>query len=148
VETLDLVREHTILSVVVGSRAYGLETSAGDVDRRGVFVAPTELFWHLDKPPTHLDGPLPEQFSREVERFCSLALAANPTVLECLWSPLVEKITPIGEELRALRPAFLSRRAHQTFLRYAERQFQRSSSGGEAGQVKWKHIMHLLRLLI
>lgn len=147
----DLVKEHTILSVVVGSRAYGLETSASDVDRRGVFAAPTELFWRLDKPPTHLDGPLPEQFSWEVERFCSLALEANPTVLECLWSPLVEETTPMGEELRALRPAFLSRRAHRTFLRYAERQFQRSSpSSGEtgAGAVKWKHIMHLLRLLI
>lgn len=141
------MEEHTILSVVVGSRAYGLDTADSDTDRRGVFVAPTELFWRLDKPPAHLDGPLPEQFSWEVERFCSLALEANPTVLECLWSPLVEKTTGTGEELRALRPAFLSRKAHRTFLRYAERQFQRSSSRGSEG-VRWKHIMHLLRLLL
>ncbi len=141
------MEQHTILSVVVGSRAYGLDTAESDVDRRGVFVAPTELFWRLDKPPTHLDGPLPEQFSWEVERFCTLALEANPTVLECLWSPLVERITDTGAELRALGPAFLSRKAHRTFLRYAERQFQRASRDGD-GQVKWKHIMHLLRLLI
>ena len=141
------MEEHTILSVVTGSRAYGLDTADSDVDRRGVFVAPTELFWRLDKPPTHLDGPLPEQFSWEVERFCGLALAANPTVLECLWSPLVEKTTEEGAELRALSPAFLSRKAHQTFLHYAERQFQRATPA-DGGPVKWKHVMHLLRLLI
>src|SRR5882672_10373778 len=83
----DLIADHTILSVVVGSRAYGLATAASDTDRRGVFVAPTPLFWRFEKPPTHLDGPAPEQFSWEFERFCALALAANPTVLECLWSP-------------------------------------------------------------
>jgi predicted nucleotidyltransferase len=79
----------TVLSVVSGSRAYGLDTDGSDVDRRGVFVAPTPDFWRLDKPPTHVEGPLPEQLSWEVERFCLLALAANPTVLECLWSPIV-----------------------------------------------------------
>ncbi|WP_278247251.1 DNA polymerase beta superfamily protein [Thermostaphylospora chromogena] len=47
----------------MGSRAYGLATDASDVDRRGVFVAPTEAFWRLSKPPTHVEGPLPEQFS-------------------------------------------------------------------------------------
>lgn len=141
----DLVRDHTILSVVVGSQAYGLSTEASDIDRRGVFVAPTPLFWRFEKPPTHLDGPLPEQFSWEVERFCYLALDANPTVLECLFSPLVEKIDDTGRALLDVRPAFLSRHAHRTFLRYADRQFQRASTGDK---IKWKHIMHLLRLLI
>ncbi|WP_449063610.1 DNA polymerase beta superfamily protein [Planomonospora algeriensis] len=37
--------------VVVGSRAYGLETEESDADRRGVFAAPVPLFWRLDKPP-------------------------------------------------------------------------------------------------
>ena len=50
-------REHTILAVVVGSRAYGLAGPDSDHDRRGVYAAPTALFWRLDKPPTHLDGP-------------------------------------------------------------------------------------------
>jgi hypothetical protein len=53
-----------------------------DHDRRGVYAAPTRLFWRLAKPPTHLDGPLPEQFSWEAERFCDLARQGNPTVLE------------------------------------------------------------------
>ncbi|WP_240196837.1 DNA polymerase beta superfamily protein [Nonomuraea lactucae] len=133
-----------ILSVVVGSRAYGLDTEGSDTDRRGVFVAPTEGFWRLDKPPTHRNGPLPEQFSWEVERFCVLALAANPTVLECLWSPLVEVVTPDGERLRALRGAFLSRRAHETFAGYADAQFRRLDPAAP----KWKQAMHMIRLLL
>ncbi|WP_254716441.1 nucleotidyltransferase domain-containing protein [Actinomadura sp. WMMB 499] len=145
---LRLVRDHTILSVVTGSRAYGLATGGSDVDRRGVFAAPAPLYWRFDKPPTHLDGPLPEQFSWELERFCELALAANPTVLECLWSPLVERVTPIGEELLAVRASFLSRRAHRTFLRYADSQFRKLQDDlRKSGEPNWKHVMHMLRLL-
>jgi uncharacterized protein len=138
------VSDDVIFSVVVGSRAYGLDTAASDTDRRGVFVAPTEAFWRLDKPPTHRDGPLPEQFSWEVERFCVLALEANPTVLECLWSPLVEVITPAGERLRDLRGAFLSQRAHRSFTGYAEAQFRRL----DPERPKWKQAMHMIRLLL
>ncbi|MFI7640067.1 DNA polymerase beta superfamily protein [Nonomuraea sp. NPDC049400] len=133
-----------ILTVVMGSRAYGLETDASDTDRRGVFVAPTAAFWRLEKPATHRDGPLPEQFSWEVERFCVLALEANPTVLECLWSPLVEVITPAGQRLRDLRRAFLSERARQTFAGYAESQFRRLDPAAP----KWKQAMHMVRLLL
>ncbi len=133
-----------ILSVVVGSRAYGLDIATSDIDRRGVFVTPTEDFWRLDKPPTHRDRPLPEQFSWEVERFCRLALEANPTVLECLWSPLVEVCAPEGRRLRELRGAFLSRRAHRTFIGYADAQFRRLDPAAPA----WKSAMHLIRLLL
>ncbi|MEU8147793.1 nucleotidyltransferase domain-containing protein [Nonomuraea sp. NPDC048901] len=136
--------EDLILSVVVGSRAYGLDTAESDTDRRGVFVVPTEAFWRLDKPVTHRDGPLPEQFSWEVERFCGLALDANPTVLECLWSPLTEVLTPEGGRLRDLRGAFLSRRAHESFTRYADAQFRRLDPAAP----KWKQAMHLIRLLL
>ncbi|MET7338442.1 nucleotidyltransferase domain-containing protein [Nonomuraea sp. NPDC005650] len=133
-----------ILTVVMGSRAYGLETDASDTDRRGVFVAPTAAFWRLEKPATHRDGPLPEQFSWEVERFCVLALEANPTALECLWSPMVEVITPAGRRLRELRGAFLSERARQTFAGYADSQFRRLDPAAP----KWKQAMHMIRLLL
>lgn len=142
------VTEHGILSVVVGSRAYGLAGPASDTDRRGVFVAPTRLFWGLDKPPTHVDGPAEEQFSWEVERLCTLALTANPTVLECLWSPLVELCTPTGERLLAVRGAFLSSRAAETYGRYAADQFAKLRAHRErTGEVRWKQAMHMLRLL-
>ncbi|SFD27735.1 nucleotidyltransferase domain-containing protein [Streptomyces aidingensis] len=144
-----LVARHTLLSVIAGSRAHGLATDGSDTDRRGVYAAPPEAFWRFGKPPDSVEGPLPEQLSWEVERFCKLCLAANPTALEVLHSPLVERRTPLGEELRALAPAFLSRHAYRTFGRYAQRQADRARARRQAdGEVRWKQPMHLLRLLL
>jgi predicted nucleotidyltransferase len=130
-----------ILEAVIGSHAYGLATAESDVDRRGVFVAPTESFWRLEKPPTSVEGPEPEQLSWEVEHFCKLGLKSNPTVLETLVSPLVEIITPMGEELRALLPAFLSQYAVRAYTRATEMQLSRSGRN-----LKPKQLMHVVRL--
>lgn len=145
---LDLVRDHTVYACVMGSRAFGLATDGSDTDRRGVFLAPTPLFWHFEKPPTHVDGPAQEQFSWELERFCELALRANPNILECLHSPLVEQLTDTGRELLALREAFLSRQVHTTFVGYALGQHKKLEADVRLhGAPRWKHAMHLLRLL-
>ncbi|WP_344630378.1 nucleotidyltransferase domain-containing protein [Streptomyces glaucosporus] len=145
----DLVRDHTVYACVMGSRAFGLATADSDTDRRGVYAAPTPLFWRLDKPPTHVDGPAEEQFSWELERFCELGLRANPTILECLHSPLVEYADATGEELLALRGAFLSRQAHRTFVKYAEGQYDRLEARlHDRGGPRWKQAMHLVRLLL
>ncbi|MGA4867440.1 nucleotidyltransferase domain-containing protein [Streptomyces lavendulocolor] len=144
----ELVRDHTIYSCVMGSRAFGLATDDSDTDRRGVFLAPTALQWRFDKPPTHVEGPAQEQFSWELERFCELALRANPNILECLHSPLVEHVDDTGRELLALRRAFLSREAHRTFVRYAAGQRKKLDADVRLhGAPRWKHAMHLLRLL-
>ncbi|MFF4714774.1 DNA polymerase beta superfamily protein [Streptomyces eurythermus] len=145
----DLVRDHTVYACVMGSRAFGLATDASDTDRRGVFLAPTPLFWRFDKPPTHVEGPGEERFSWELERFCELALRGNPNILECLHSPLVEHVDDTGRELLSLRGAFLSRQVHDTFTRYALGQRKRLDADVRAtGAPRWKHAMHLLRLLI
>ncbi|MFF4044249.1 DNA polymerase beta superfamily protein [Streptomyces sp. NPDC001816] len=145
----DLVRDHTIYACVMGSRAFGLATDTSDTDRRGVFLAPTPLFWRFEKPPTHVEGPDEEQFSWELERFCELALRGNPNILECLHSPLVEHVDDTGRELLALRGAFLSRRAHDTFTRYALGQRRKLDADVRTtGAPRWKHAMHLLRLLM
>ncbi|MER6914718.1 nucleotidyltransferase domain-containing protein [Streptomyces sp. NPDC000594] len=145
----ELVRDHTIYSCVMGSRAFGLATGRSDTDRRGVFVAPTPLYWRFEKPPTHVEGPAEEQFSWELERFCELALRANPNILECLYSPLVERADATGRELLELRGAFLSRQVHTTFVRYALSQRRRLDTRlRERGEPNWKHAVHMLRLLI
>jgi predicted nucleotidyltransferase len=78
-----------------------------------------------------------------------MALRANPNILECLYSPLVEKVTPLGEELLALRKQFLSQMIFQTFNGYAMSQFRKMETDlRNQGQVKLKHAMHLLRLLL
>ncbi|MFJ9819733.1 DNA polymerase beta superfamily protein [Streptomyces sp. NPDC101151] len=145
----DLVRDHTIYACVMGSRAFGLATDTSDTDRRGVFLAPTPLFWRFEKPPTHVEGPGEERFSWELERFCELALRGNPNILECLHSPLVEQVDDTGRELLALRGAFLSRRVYDTFTRYALGQRRKLDADVRTtGAPRWKHAMHLLRLLM
>ncbi|MFI5843591.1 DNA polymerase beta superfamily protein [Catenuloplanes sp. NPDC051500] len=143
------VTDHTIYAAVVGSRAFGLETADSDTDVRGVYAAPAEAFWSLRKPPPHVDGPEPEQFSWEVERFCELALKANPNLLEVLHSPLARTVTPLGEELLELRGAFLSQLVYQTYSGYALSQFKKIEADlRRDGEPRWKHVMHLLRLLL
>src|SRR5205823_6203628 len=99
----------------------------------------------------------PEQFEDnvgqsclwELQKFLTMALKANPNILECLYSPLVEKATPLGEELLALRDAFLSQMIFQTFNGYAMSQFKKIEQDlRNSGEIKWKHAMHLLRLLL
>jgi len=146
---IEFVGRRTVFAVVVGSRAYGLDGPDSDHDRRGVYVAPTRAFWRLDKPPTHVDGPAAEQFSWEFERFCVLALQGNPTVLEVLWSPLIEVITADGEGLLASRRAFLSRRVAQTYGNYARDQLERVAARRErTGETNHKQAMHMIRLLV
>ncbi|MFE0583442.1 DNA polymerase beta superfamily protein [Streptomyces sp. NPDC058874] len=148
-DDLTLVRDHTIYRCVMGSRAFGLATETSDTDRRGVYLAPTPLFWRFEKPPTHVEGPREEEFSWELERFCELGLRANPNILECLHSPLVEHVDPVGRELLALRGAFLSRRVHTSFSRYAASQHGKLLADVRLhGAPRWKHAMHLLRLLL
>ncbi|MFF7355576.1 MULTISPECIES: nucleotidyltransferase domain-containing protein [Streptomyces] len=144
-----LVRDHTVYACVMGSRAFGLATDTSDTDRRGVFLAPTFLYWRFEKPPTHVEGPGEEQFSWELERFCELALRGNPNILECLHSPLVERMDDTGRELLSLRDAFLSRQVYGTFTRYALGQRRKLDADVRTtGAPRWKHAMHLLRLLM
>ncbi|MFY4719642.1 DNA polymerase beta superfamily protein [Streptomyces sp. LaBMicrA B280] len=144
----DLVRDHTIYACVMGSRAFGLATDASDTDRRGVYLAPTALFWRFEKPPAHVEGPGEEQFSWELERFCELALRGNPNILECLHSPLVDHLDDTGRELLSLRGAFLSAKVYDTFTRYALGQRRKLDADVRTtGAPRWKHAMHLLRLL-
>jgi uncharacterized protein len=144
-----LVERRTIYAAVVGSRAFGLATDGSDTDTRGVYVAPTDAYWSIAKPPRHVEGPRPEQFSWEVERFCELALKANPNLLEVLHSPLVTVRTPLGEELLNLRAAFLSQLAYQTYNGYVLSQFKKLEADlRHRGAPRWKHAMHLLRLLL
>jgi predicted nucleotidyltransferase len=142
------VTHDVIYACVVGSRAYGLAGPDSDTDRRGVFLAPAEAFWRLGPVPTHRDGPRAEELHWELARCLSLALAANPTVLEVLWSPLVTAVTDVGRGLLSVRDSLLSRRVAETYGRYATDQFAKlSAARARTGDVRWKQAMHMLRLL-
>jgi uncharacterized protein len=138
-----------IFRCVVGSRAYGLDTDESDTDRRGIYLAPAELQWSLFGAPEQFEDNATQSCYWELQKFIIMALRANPNILECLYSPMVEKVTPQGAELLALRDAFLSQMIFQTFNGYAMSQFKKMEQDlRNHGEVRVKHTMHLLRLLL
>jgi uncharacterized protein len=140
---------HVQLRVIVGSRAFGLDTDSSDTDRRGFYQPPAARHWSLWGVPEQLENEATQECYWELQKFLTLALKANPNVLEVLYSPLVESATPIAQELLDLRGAFLSSLVYQTYNGYVLSQFKRLEADlRNHGEIRWKHAMHLLRLLI
>ena len=134
---------------MIGSRAYGLDDVASDTDRRGIYVPPADLHWSLDGVPEQLENEDASECYWELRKFLALALKANPNILECLYTPLVEMATPLAEELLAMRSAFLSKRVYQTYNAYVASQFRKLGQDIRTrGTIRWKHAMHLIRLLL
>ena len=141
--------QHVIYRCVLGSHAYGLAGEGSDTDRRGVYLPPAELHWSLYGVPEQLENRETDEVYWELLKFVTLALKANPNILECLYTPLVETVTPLAEELLAMREIFLSKLIYQTYNGYVLSQFKRLEQDlRTAGEIKWKHAMHLIRLLI
>jgi hypothetical protein len=148
---------NVLLSGVVGSTAYGLATPESDVDRLGVFAAPTVLFHGL-RPPTGRQATVvrtdPDVTRHEAGKFAALCLGVNPTVTELLWLEEYEVRTELGERLIGIREAFLSaQRVRDAYFGYAVSQFKRLEGRGDGSfsadtrKRTAKHARHLARLV-
>lgn len=141
--------QRVIFRCVIGSQAYGLSNAESDVDRRGIYLPTADLHWSLYGLPEQLENHETQEAYWELQKFLVLALKANPNVLECLYTPLVEKATLLAEELLGMKAIFLSRVVYQTYNGYVMSQFKKMQADiRNKGQVKWKHVMHLIRLLL
>jgi predicted nucleotidyltransferase len=141
--------ERVIYRCVIGSQAYGLAVKDSDIDRRGLYLPPADLHWSLYGVPDQLENDDTQEAYWEIQKFLVLALKANPNVLECLYTPMVEKATPLAEKLLAMKSIFLSHMVYQTYNGYVLSQFKKMQTDlRNQGQVKWKHVMHLIRLLL
>jgi predicted nucleotidyltransferase len=145
---------NVLLSGVVGSVAYGLAHEGSDVDRLGVFAAPTAEFHGLRRPTESHVTTQPDRTLHEAGKAVRLILSGNPTAGEILWLPtdLYEVRTPLGDELVALRGRLLSARAvRNAYLGYAVQQFRKLSTRDpeqpEQRARAAKHARHLVRLL-
>lgn len=145
----DSLDPYIIYRCLVGSRAYGLDTETSDRDVRGIYLPPAEMHWSLYGVPEQMEYPETEECYWELQKFLVLGLKANPNALECLYTPAVEHATDLARELLAMRDAFLSRLVYQTYQGYVLSQFKKLERGvRNQGAVKWKHVMHLMRLLL
>lgn len=141
--------DYVIYRCVVGSRAFGLETEDSDVDRRGIYLPPAEVHWAMFGVPEQLENKDREECYWELQKFLILALKANPNILECLFTPLVEYADELARELLAMRRVFLSKLVYQTYNGYVMSQFKKLEQDLRAtGEIRRKHAMHLIRLLL
>lgn len=141
--------DRVIFRCVIGSRAYGLDDENSDTDRRGIYLPPADLHWSLYGVPEQLENDATQEAYWELQKFVVLALKANPNVLECLYTPLIETVTPLAQELLDGKEMFLSRLVYQTYNGYVMSQFKKMQADiRNQGRVKWKHVMHLIRLLL
>lgn len=142
-------RPYVIYRCIVGSRAYGLDHDASDVDRRGIYLPPADAHWSLYGMPEQVQDQRFDECYWELQKFLMLALKANPNILECLYSPLVEEATPLARELLDMRDIFLSRLIYQSYGGYVMSQFKKLEQDLRVtGTIRWKHAMHLIRLLL
>ncbi len=146
-DDLDL-HPYIIYKCIVGSRAYGLDVENSDTDRRGIYLPPADMQWSLYGLPEQIENSETQECFWELQKFLVLALKANPNILECLYTPLVEFKNAACEELLAERHRFLSKLVFQTYNGYVLSQFKKLEQDlRTTGGLKWKHVMHLVRLL-
>ena len=75
--------------------------------------------------PEQLENDATQETYWELRKFLILALKANPNILECLYTPLIEHAAPLAKELLAMRESFLSKLVYQTYNGYVMSQFKK-----------------------
>jgi hypothetical protein len=155
VNSAEIVDRGTILRATVGSTVHGLHHGGqDDRDEMAVFIEPPEYLLGLARargirgglygfehyvertqPEGVRSGPGDlDLVAYSLRKYLRLALKGHPTILLLLFMPdeFVCVRTELGDELRALRPALISRRAGQGYLGYLRGQKERLL--GERGQ--------------
>jgi uncharacterized protein len=159
-----------ILRVLVGSGVHGTAIDGqDDRDEMGICIEPPEFVCGLEtfdqyifrtQPEGHRSGPGDVDLTiYSVRKWMRLAVQGNPTVLLPLFVSDHDVIvrTELGDELRALAPAILSRRAGERFQGYLAAQRDRllGVRGGkhtnraeliEIYGFDTKYAMHMVRL--
>ena len=126
---------YIIYRCVVGSRAFGLDESSSDFDRRGIFLPPASFHGSLFGLPEQIENHETQECYWEIEKLLLSALKANPNILECLYTPSLEPATLLAQELLSVR--------------YVMSQFKKLSGDlRNKGSIGWKHAMYLIGLLV
>lgn len=117
---------HLVYETLHGSRAYGLARADSDHDYKGVVVGPARWYHGFVGGPEQVE--LGDDHVRfEIRKFTRLAAAANPTLLETLYTHPDDHVTvtAVGRRLLDARDGFLSKRVRHSFGGYALSQLKR-----------------------
>lgn len=121
-----LKRNNLILfEAISGSQAYGLATPESDMDIKGVFYLPKEMFY-ANQFIDQVNNDSNDIVYYEIGKYIELLVKNNPNILELLCTPerhvlykhpLIDQIKPQD---------FLSKRAKETFAGYAMTQVKKA----------------------
>jgi uncharacterized protein len=145
---------NVLLQGVGGSVAHGLARLGSDVDRYGVYAAPTldlVVPWSPEVRSAIVTVN-PDSTLHEAGSFAQLLAGCNPTVMETLWLPedLYEVMTPHGQALIDLRTDVLEaariRAVYSGYLTNQVTKLQRSSPVGDRKANAAKLVRHGLRV--
>lgn len=128
-----------ILRSVVGSGVHGIAIAGtDDHDEMGVYIEPPELvlgfarhredyIWRTQPEGVRSGHGDIDLVMYALGKYLRLAVKGNPTVMLPLFAPeeSLVVLTPLGEELRAMRTDLLSRQAVERFLGYMHAQHER-----------------------
>lgn len=126
------IEKRTILLVRHGSHAYGLNVPSSDEDFKGVCIKPSRFYLgflsrfeqheHMGSKSGGVDRVV-----YSLDKFAGLAADCNPNIIEVLHvaDEDVLQCDEYGEELRAHRDDFLSKKAKHTFAGYAYAQLKK-----------------------
>lgn len=130
------MKEKQIFKAIVGSQAYGTSTPASDTDYKGIYMEDLEQyigFGYREQITVNKD-----EMYFELRRFVRLAMTANPTVLELLFSPkdCVISTSPQYELLYANRQKFITKQCANSFSGYAIQQIKKARDLDK--KMKWE----------
>lgn len=121
---------------IVGSQAYGTSTPASDIDIKGVYLQPNdEILGTKYKEQINVTK---DETYYELRRFLELAMSANPTILELMYSPdrcIIEK-SPKFDIILEHRDKFLTKKCAQSFGGYAIAQIKKAK--GLDKKINWE----------
>jgi predicted nucleotidyltransferase len=115
-----------IFGCIVGSHAYGTNVEGSDEDRKWVYVqSHIDLFINGYRPQIELSK---DEVAYELSRFLELALKANPTILELLFSPedCILYKHPSFDKLLNIKRQFLTKQCRLSFGGYAISQIEKA----------------------
>ena len=123
-----------IYRCIAGSQAYGTAGPKSDVDTRGIYVLPSSAYLSLTEPLEIVSDERHDESYYALRRFLELAATANPNIIELLFMPedCITYRTAYADRLIAARQTFLSKRAYESHVAYAQAQTKRAR-----GQNKW-----------
>ena len=128
----ELVEKNKIFEVVSGSHAHGTNTPASDLDIKGIFMLPPDVFLSLFKVEKEVGDEKQDIKFYDIAKFLQQLVPQNPNIIEILWTEDIRYKHPVMDTLLSKREEFLSKKVADSFAGYATQQLKRLM-----GHKKW-----------